>query len=100
MKKKNSWLYLVIAFFAINFIINILPNQDSGENRVFTIFPFLMFVFFLVVGKALVKPQNDHSDKEDSPPPPLSKPKAKERPKNQELYDEDSFKIDPDDYKL
>lgn len=105
MKKKFSWIYILIAVIVINAIIdNTSIFEGGGMTTIVTIVPFVGFFIFAV---SIIGAANKHQKKDNQEPvEPLKE--EPEKPKdspvntyaNQKLYDEESFKIDPKDYEL
>jgi hypothetical protein len=103
MKKKFNWIYLVLIFIFINIVREISVNDD-GEWTIGKIFPLVagFFIFSSVIRGIMNQPKSTKNETLPEEPPAADKPDPKtvNTYATQNLYDEDSFKIDPDDYKI
>jgi len=105
MKKKNSWIFFVVAVILINVVAGAIPLfRDGGMQTLTVIVPVVgMFIFTAsIIASAKNKLKETETDSE--PLPKIEVKEEKEEPINtyatQKLYDEDSFKIDPKDYEI
>jgi len=100
MKKKNTWILFVIAFILFNAIFKNEPFSWTTIIRMGWVIPVIGISIFFSVFSKLANNNGKSINPETKEEPIEPKPEKKEPSINQSLYDEDSFKIDPDDYKM
>ena len=102
MKKRHTFaIIMIIAFIVLRIIrasVNLGEATWDGISRVISVIIVISFISsFKQAGTARTTDSNKNDPKmqifDETQPEPS-------RSINQALYDEDSFKIDPEDYKL
>ncbi|MDD3957435.1 MAG: hypothetical protein PHO96_00945 [Candidatus Izemoplasmatales bacterium] len=102
MKKRHYFAFIMIVAFIVSRMIRASVNLDEatwdGISRVFSV---IIVISFISSFKQAGKPGTTDSDKSNTLVQIKDEIQSEPSQKiNQALYDEDSFKIDPEDYKL